>query len=167
MNSDIDEIIPHLFISNWFTSNNIDIIKKYNIKAVITVETSSKPVDILNYYKNNNIDFMHIYLYDAPNAPIHNFFDESYNFIKKHISKHENVLVHCFAGISRSSTIILNYIIKDLYRNDYDRIRYENPNSVLLYVLNYAMSKRNIINPNNGFVNQLLTKMNEYKYSKF
>lgn len=167
MNSDIDEIIPHLFISNWFTSNNIDIIKKYNIKAVITVETNSKPVDIINYYKNNNIDFMQIYLYDSPSAPIKNFFDESYNFIKKHISKHENVLVHCFAGISRSSTIILNYIIKDLYRNDYDRMRYENPNSVLLYVLNYAMSKRNIINPNNGFVNQLLTKMNEYKYSKF
>ena len=67
---DINEIIPYLFISNWNTSNNPNVIKKYNIKAVITLETIDKPKDIIDFYKNNNIDFMYIRLYDDPNSDI-------------------------------------------------------------------------------------------------
>ena len=161
MDKDIIEIIPHLFISNWFASNNIDIIKAYNIKAVITLETHSKPHDILSYYKNNNIDFMYIYLYDIPDANIYNFFDSSYDFINSHIKNRENVLVHCYAGISRSASIILNYMCKFLYiHND---LKNENPTDVVNKCLEYAKNKRPIINPNPGFLNQLKIKATEYR----
>ena len=48
---DIVEIIPHLYICNWDTSNNKDVIIKNNINAVITLETRPKPSEIINFYK--------------------------------------------------------------------------------------------------------------------
>ncbi len=51
MDNDISEIIPHLYISNWFASNNENIIKNYNIDLVISIETRNKPQNILNYYE--------------------------------------------------------------------------------------------------------------------
>ena len=54
-NNDITEIVPHLFISNWFTSNNPNVLYNNQIKAVITLETLEKPNDILNYQKLNII----------------------------------------------------------------------------------------------------------------
>ena len=161
MDKDIVEIIPHLFISNWFTSNNPVILKKFNIKAVITLETHPKPNEILKYYKNNNIDFMYINIDDSPNANIYDYFDSSYDFINYHIKKGENVLVHCYAGISRSSSIILNYMCRFLY--SHNNLQHENPENVLYNTLKYSVNKRPIINPNQGFLNQLLMKTKEYK----
>lgn len=161
INNDIVEVFPHLYISNWHTSNNIQVLKKYNIKALITVETRPKTEQIIDEYKNNNIDFKYLYAFDLPYFSLDIYFDVSYDFIDKHIKKGDNVLVHCYAGISRSSSIILNYIIRKLYEhNDTKDLC---PCNVLQYALNIIRYKRNIINPNSGFINQLLKKTNEYE----
>lgn len=162
MNNDINEIVPHVFISNWYTSNNPEIIKKYKIKGVITVETRPKPKEIIDYYKNNNINFMYIYLPDFEKADISKFFNISYNFMSNLTNRHENVLVHCYAGISRSSTIVLNYMIRKFFENNIN-MKKENIDNILNYVLYLAKSKRRIINPNEGFINQLKNKILEYK----
>jgi protein-tyrosine phosphatase len=159
---DINEIIPYLFISNWNTSNNPNVIKKYNIKAVITLETIDKPKDIIDFYKNNNIDFMYIRLYDDPNSDISKYFDITYNFIDSHIKQKKNVLVHCMAGISRSTTIVLNYILKKKYELNY----IENPYTVVDDIINYVRTKRYIINPNSGFIKQLMIQSKKYYNEK-
>ena len=161
MNNDISEIVPHVYISNWYTSNNPDIIKKYNIKGVITIETRPKPQEIIDYYRNNNINFMYIYLPDIEYADISKFFDVSYNFINNFVNKHQNVLVHCFAGISRSATLILNYMIRKLLENP--SMRNEKVDNILSYVLYHAKGKRRVINPNEGFIKQLKDKILAYK----
>ena len=160
MNSnDIDEIIPRLFISNWDTSNNPSALENKNIKAVITLETTPKPDYILYYYKIKGIDYMYINLPDFPGADISKYFDTTYNFIKKHLSKGENVLVHCMAGISRSSTIILNYIIRRVYETGNVQ---KDPYNIVKDVIDYSRTRRLVINPNQGFQQQLLAKANEY-----
>ena len=160
-NKDINEITHHLYISNWDTSNNPEIISLYNIKAVITLETTNKPTHILRFYYGNKIDFMHIQIIDNKESDIGKHFDSTYNFIQKHISKNENVLVHCAAGISRSATIILNFILRKLFYKY--NLRHENAEDILINALDIARSKRPIINPNPGFINQLLEKIKEYK----
>jgi len=53
-----------------------------------------------------------------------------------------NVLVHCFAGVSRSSTIVISYLMKKLnwsYREALEHVR----------------KQRWVVNPNPGFVRQL------------
>jgi dual specificity phosphatase 12 len=159
MNNDISEIIPGLYISNWFASNNENIMEEYNIKLVITLETRGKPRNILNYYNKNKIHHIHYYLDDHPNADIKRFFDHSESIISEYIRNNKNVLVHCYAGISRSATIVLNYLLKDYYI--YNNI-YDSPEFSLNYILNFCKGKRRFVNPNIGFLRQLLLKTYEY-----
>ena len=60
--NEINEIIPHLYISNWDSSNDITKLENNNIEAVITIETRNKPTSILDYYKKNNIHFLFLYI---------------------------------------------------------------------------------------------------------
>ena len=158
--NDINEIIPHLYLTNWYTSNNIEVLKNYKIKAVITLETNPKPAHILEYYKKYNIDNMYITIPDSPDADIMQYFDKTFDFIDKHISKGENVLVHCMAGISRSSTIVLNYIIRKMYENNEV---VSCPCKLLNEVMEYVITKRPVVNPNDGFMKQLLMVSMEYQ----
>ena len=135
--NEINEIIPHLYISNWDSSNDITKLENNNIEAVITIETRNKPTSILDYYKKNNIHFLFLYLDDYPNENIYKYFDISYKFIKDHISKNKNVLVHCHAGVSRSSTLILNYMLRTYYKNGGMKC----PNCIFYYFLNYVRLK--------------------------
>ena len=156
----INEIIPHLYVSNWEASDNPKILKKYNIKAVITLETRPKSNSILDYYDRHNINHMYVYIPDSPNADISEHFDETYEFIKFHISRGENVLVHCWAGVSRSATTALNYIIRSSYEAGEV---YTCPCKFLEAVLEYAVSQRSIIHPNKGFLKQLLMSAIKYQ----
>ena len=158
--NEINEIIPHLYLSNWYTSNNTEILHKYNIKAVITLETQPKPDFIYKYYKNYGVDNMYIKLHDSPDANITQYFDKTYDFIDKHISKGENVLVHCMAGVSRSATIVLNYIIRKMYETNQVSTC---PCKFVDQVLEFARTKRPVVNPNSGFMKQLLMYAIEYQ----
>ena len=53
-------------------------------------------------------------------------------------------------------------MIRNFYKNSSDDIVKE-PNDVLNYILKYTQTKRNIVNPNEGFKQQLLIKADEYK----
>ena len=69
------------------------------------------------------------------------------------------MLVHCYAGVSRSSAIVLNYILRTFYQNEKPKA---NPQKVLYSVLEFVQRKRSIVNPNQGFLNQLLQKTIQY-----
>jgi dual specificity phosphatase 12 len=161
-NNDIDEIVNHIYISNWDTSNNPSIYFKNDIKLVITLETRRKPDQIIEFYDNNNIKFIYLYIEDSHNANIYDFFDDTYNIINNYISHHQNVLVHCYAGVSRSSTIILNYMIRKMFERN-KSLKNKDSIEIVNYVLYLAREKRNIINPNNNFLNQLVIKTEDYK----
>jgi len=158
--NEISEIIPHLYLSNWFTSNNTSVLNEYKIKGIITLETRPKPDHVLMYYKNHGIDNMYINLPDSTDAGIIQYFDKTFDFINKHIHKGENVLVHCWAGISRSSTIVLNYIIRKMYQNNDVTTC---PCRLIDEVIEYTRKKRSIINPNDGFKKQLLIVAMQYQ----
>ena len=71
---DIVEIVPHLYISNWDTSNNPIELEKNHIKAVLSLETTPKPYEILNYYKTRKISHMYIHIGDLPSENIRKYF---------------------------------------------------------------------------------------------
>lgn len=157
---DINEIVSHVFLSNWATSNNPYIYEKYNIKAVITLVNTPKPFNIVDYYDRNSIEHMHIYIEDMPTENVYRHFDQTYDFIKHHTNHHQNVLVHCAAGVSRSAIIVLNYMIRNMFETQF--VRGQDANEIVKYVLYITKMRRPIVNPNYGFLQQLYNKTEEY-----
>ena len=130
----MSEIITNkLFLGDLFDANNGIELKEKNINCIICV-AEGLPI------RNNNPNIK-IYRYDFQDdyyCNISLYFDE----IGELIDKEKTVLVNCAAGISRSSTIVIAYIMKyyELSLKD-----------TFLYVRN----KRNIICPNKNFLKYL------------
>lgn len=80
-------------------------------------------------------------LFDGPNQPITQCFDQVYEFIEEN-RKTTNVVVHCAAGVSRSVALAISYIMRK-YGYDFD--------TALLMVRN----RRKVASPNYGFQKQL------------
>lgn len=157
----VDNIIPHLYLTNWKSSNDPNIMERYKIKGVVTLEMMDKPQQTIMYYKQHNIQNLHIRINDTPQEEISKYFDVTYKFINDLINKNENVLVHCRAGVSRSTSIIINYLLQKKYENFFLE---STPKQTVDDIIMFVRSKRSIINPNQGFVNQLYSQA--YKYSQ-
>lgn len=112
------------------------MLKSLNISHILTV------CECLPPKFPNDFTYKIIPVTDDPSTKLSIYFKEAGEFIRNAIVEGKNVLVHCFAGVSRSSTIVIAYLI-----------RYHNmePNAGVCYV----KSKRPWINPNYGFLAQL------------
>jgi len=112
------------------------MLKQHNITHVVTLcDVPACFPDELTYYSLRNIE-------DDPNEHILQFFPEAVTFIHNAISSGKTVLVHCAAGISRSSSFACAYLMKT------DRITFEE-------ALEEIQKARPIVSPNLGFRKQL------------
>ncbi|XP_073092858.1 dual specificity protein phosphatase 15 isoform X5 [Manis javanica] len=89
-----------------------------------------------------DITYLRIPVADAPEVPIKKHFKECINFIHCCRLNGGNCLVHCFAGISRSTTIVTAYVMTVTGLGWRD-------------VLEAIKATRPIANPNPGFRQQL------------
>lgn len=80
---------------------------EYKIKAVLTAARSG----FIDYDKNDVEHYLYIPADDHQDFNLMPFFDQTFTFIEA-TRKKTNVLVHCMAGISRSSTIVIAYLLK-------------------------------------------------------
>ena len=100
--------------------------------------------DIPCYHaEENSIEYRQIRCLDSSTQNILEHFDETFDFMKKMIDdEKKNVFVHCYAGISRSPSFVIGYLMKyhsKTFREAYQMVR----------------TKRPIINPNLNFLSQL------------
>lgn len=156
----MDQILPYLYLSSIDESMDPNLLKKNRIKHILFIADSYKPPYIMDYYQQNGIKHHHIYLPDIPSAQIHKYFSETTQWIHRNQKRREATLIHCMAGISRSASIILAYL---LYLAHYSKHKglLKTPEPTLLpNVLGYLRSRRSIVNPNPGFIQQL------FKYEK-
>lgn len=130
-----------LYLGDIFDANNDIYLKENNINTIISV---AEDVDI----KLTNPD-IHIYKYnlqDSYDCDISIYFDE----ISDHIHKEHTVLVNCVAGISRSASFVIAYLMKYY-------------NLTLEDAFLYVRKRRNRICPNKKFMTYLL----EYEFKLF
>ena len=81
-------------------------------------------------------------LADGEQYDIYPFLEEAHGYIKDKLNDH-NVLVHCQMGISRSSTLVIAYMMKE-YGMSFKEAR------------DFVRSKRPEIDPNQGFIDHLI-----------
>ena len=129
----MNQITENLYLGNFFSAKFADKLKELGIKKVLSIMGGFNP----NYDESYKIIHKSFNVNDIINQNIIQYFGECLNFIKGE----EKILVHCAAGVSRSATIVIAYIMWD------KKLSYED-------ALNFVQSKRNV-NPNPGFVEQL------------
>ncbi len=96
-----------LYQSNMNDATNIKLLKQYDIRHIISVCNCPPSRIILG-----NFDVLWINVYDNLNTDIRSYFERTNEFLHSARKSKEKVLVHCQAGISRSSTIVLAYLMK-------------------------------------------------------
>ncbi|RGB33303.1 dual specificity phosphatase, partial [Rhizophagus diaphanus] len=79
---------------------------------------------------------------DDPSSNISKHFHECIDFIENAKSTNGRVYVHCLAGISRSTSIVIAYLMNS------QKIHYNQ-------AFNLVKEKRPNVKPNQGFVEQL------------
>ncbi|XP_001973300.3 dual specificity protein phosphatase Mpk3 [Drosophila erecta] len=102
------EIIPGLlFLGNATHSCDSEALKKYNIKYVLNVTP-----DLPNKFKESgDIKYLQIPITDHYSQDLAIHFPDAIQFIEEARSASSVVLVHCLAGVSRSVTVTLAYLM--------------------------------------------------------
>ncbi|XP_011162477.1 dual specificity protein phosphatase 19 [Solenopsis invicta] len=129
----VANIIPGLYLSSQDPVVCNDILKKYEIRHILSIG-----VNILERYPD--IQYHICDLLDLPESNILPSIKKCINIIRT--SRKENILVHCNAGVSRSPSIVIAYlmiVMKLSYDEAYDTVK----------------KVRSCIRPNDGFVKQL------------
>ncbi|CAF0881585.1 unnamed protein product [Rotaria sp. Silwood1] len=141
----IDDFLYHGDLGH---ASNIGLLNHLNIRHIVNV--CDCPLDKIIIEKYN---VLWINLYDELQADIKKHFDETNEFLYNCKQKQEKVLVHCQMGISRSSTIVLAYLMK--YHHD-----------SLFKAYDYLLERRRMAAPNMSFFLQLIRYENELRATK-
>eukprot|EP01080_Neovahlkampfia_damariscottae_P003631 gene3631-6447_t len=138
LDSDLpDEIIPGLFLGSIDSASNTNLMKKLKIEHILSV-CGDIPENILNQIQNN-FDSKLIKVDDNGIDDLE--FENCFDFINESLEKN-NVLVHCWQGISRSSSVVCYYLMKK------QKISFDQSFTIV-------HSKRPIVKPNYGFAQRL------------
>lgn len=134
-----------VWISGYDFAHNIGKLRQNNIYGICSA------VDLSFKYPE---DFQQIKfaLDDCESQKITNHFAEAFDFIEQQRKK-TNVLVHCAAGISRSSAMLISYMMRK-YGITFDES------------LKRVREKRSCVQPNSGFERQLREYEKELKLKK-
>lgn len=116
----VNEIIPGLWLGNETAATNYEFIASCNISNIVNA-TKHIPC---KWVKSLNIDYYRIPVNDpGPNVNIDNEdnicmlnnLPQVTKYINDNLKNKKNILVHCHAGIQRSATVILVYLIEYVY----------------------------------------------------
>lgn len=130
-----DEIIPGLYLGNTYARTPY-ILDNLGIRNIVTANGEPLLRDSSKYH---NIG---VRWFDTPDQIILPEIIDLVDFIDNKLQQKQKVLVHCTAGISRSASVVILYLMIH-YNLTYDD------------AYTYVKSKRPIIEPNPGFVYQL------------
>ncbi|XP_012693217.2 dual specificity protein phosphatase 4 [Clupea harengus] len=131
------EILPFLYLGSAYHASKKDMLDGMGISALLNV-SSNCPNHFEGMYQYKCIP-----VEDNHKEDISSWFMEAIEFIDSVKDSNGRVLVHCQAGISRSATICLAYLMMK------KRVRLEE-------AFEFVKQRRSIISPNFSFMGQLL-----------
>lgn len=156
------ELTKHIFMTSWVGASNREALRDYKIDRIICLSTEAKPRALMDTYADYNINHKVLPLTDGPNEEISQHFELIYNEIHDAVTKDENILIHCQAGSSLSTAFVLYYYLKRYYvtnfgkttKGDFELV--DPQQFYLLDIIKFVKEYRPCIEPNAGFVHQLL-----------
>ncbi|NXG37874.1 DUS18 phosphatase, partial [Dromaius novaehollandiae] len=140
----LSRITPNLYLSDGAAASNKFLLLTNQITTVINVA-----VEVVNTFYPN-IEYMCVPVVDSPLSWICSCFDAVADKIHSVSMRQGRTLLHCAAGVSRSATVCLAYLMK-----------YQSMSLASAHA--WVKSCRPIIRPNNGFWQQLI----QYEYKLY
>ncbi len=158
-----DLIIPGLFLGSYHSFNNYKLydfivnadypyngVVRYDVNhifvSLLPTEVPSLGVPRVGVPRPEEAKtqlVLALGLADVPDSDISELIPEVNTHIDYYLRNGKKVLVHCHMGISRSVALVIGYLMWKL-------------KVPLQTAYNIVVAKRNIINPNYGFINQLI-----------
>jgi protein-tyrosine phosphatase len=130
------EIFNHLYLGSVGAAMNKNNLKRLGITHILCVADNIKPQfpDLFTYKS--------IEILDTASTDIIAVLPECFEFIQQAYVSGGKVLLHCFAGKSRSASVCIAYVMQS------ERL-------CLLDAFRYVRERRNLALPNTGFMKQL------------
>lgn len=130
------KVVPGLFIGDIYAASDLELLIKLKISHIVNLSQRKPKFPDQFFYLNIDIA-------DSERSNLKRYFNVTNWLIQGAINGGNNVLVHCAAGISRSATIVLAYLL------------FKNKQWTPTRAYEFLRSKRPIVRPNEGFQNQL------------
>jgi len=132
----VNQIRPRLFLGSMRAARDRELLKQHNITHVLVAASN------LTQHFPAEIRYKQISLRDEDDEDLLGHLPACVDFIRQAISSGGCVLVHCAAGISRSSAVVIAYLVAT-----------ENLSPTVARA--DVKQRRPVISPNPGFVRQL------------
>jgi len=137
-NHPASQITPFLFLGNLKDASDNEGLRRLGIDHVLNVTATAA-----GYKTAPDIRYKQLIASDNGYQNLKQYFDEAFEFIDSARLGGGAVLIHCQAGVSRSPTIAVAYLIK------------HSP-MTMVEAYKFVKSRRSIISPNLNFMGQLL-----------
>uniref|UniRef100_H2ZA58 Protein-serine/threonine phosphatase n=1 Tax=Ciona savignyi TaxID=51511 RepID=H2ZA58_CIOSA len=133
------EILPGLFLGCAKDASNADVLARHNITYILNVTPNLPNV----FEKDGKYKYKQIPITDHWSQNLSQFFPDCIAFIDEARSNNCGVLVHCLAGISRSVTVTVAYLMQKRRWSLND-------------AYDFVKQRKNNVSPNFNFMGQLL-----------
>lgn len=156
----VSRITKNILLTNVWNALDISLLAQHQVTHVVSaMKDEHIPQEVLSgaWFKHGGSiplpngqgryprpKRIEVPLDDSPKAPLLSLLERAVDFIRGAVANSENavILVHCFQGVSRSSSVVLAYLM------DAEEMTLEE-------AMKMVKAKRPIIKPNAGFLQQL------------
>jgi protein-tyrosine phosphatase len=135
--SNFHRVTENLYISDYIGAYNISFLKSNKITHILVCARE------LPCRFPGSFEYLHLDLDDTAKSDLSKHIIPSLDFIKTGLGDGGRILVHCSMGVSRSSSIIISYLIQ------YKGFTYKN-------ALNLLKNKHPEAQPSSAFEKQLI-----------
>lgn len=140
----MDTITDRVYLGNYDFASDRERLQRSGITSILVCGSS------LTQHFPNDFNYLQLPVEDKTEQDLSRYFSMAWDFIENELSKspESKVFVHCHAGVSRSSAIVISYLMRKL------KMRYEE-------AFSFVKERRACIYPNEAFVYQLRRYENE------
>ncbi|XP_059280598.1 protein-tyrosine-phosphatase MKP1-like [Lycium ferocissimum] len=137
-NKECSKIVDHIYLGSDTVAKNRDILRENGITHVLNCVGFSCP----EYFKDDLV-YKTLWLQDSPTEDITSILYDVFDYFEDVRERGGRVFVHCFQGVSRSTSLVIAYLMWK------EGLSFED-------AFQHVKAARGVTNPNMGFACQLL-----------
>lgn len=137
LSNPISQVDDYVYLGNRDGARDLNLLKQTGIRSIVQIQSTEVPPFFPAYF-----DYHRITITDSPTVNIMRHLPLAVRFIHDSVQLQKKVFVHCDAGVSRSTTVVMAYFMATR------RLTFRQ-------ALELVRSKRGCTFPNEGFQRQL------------